>query len=284
MAFGVGGDADAFAQVQVGRQLQKVRHRFVRDLGHVLRFGARGQRGGREVGSLGKQGHGPKHGHGKEGSAISPHRISLKRVYIARTCPSGAAGERFMTAWHSIHCVTVPHPLIYTAPHRLGPARGGRVVPSTVPLARLSGRRSGSAASPGRCRPRSLSVALSLSPPVHADLRRNSARVPDADADRPGQVPAGARTAPGYGGLLRRGLRESRFVQLAVSKHGGIFALGVSARFRRSLLGAEGAPSTASSRTASCASRRPPVCESQDSRSGRHAAVVAISKSGGDTR
>ena len=39
---GIGRDADAFAQVQIGRQLEEVRHRLVRDLGRGgFRLGAR---------------------------------------------------------------------------------------------------------------------------------------------------------------------------------------------------------------------------------------------------
>ena len=38
VSLGIGGDADAFAQVQVGRQLQEIRRRVERDLRNVLRF------------------------------------------------------------------------------------------------------------------------------------------------------------------------------------------------------------------------------------------------------
>ena len=39
VALGIGGDADRFAEIQAGRQLQKIRHGFVRHLRHVLSFG-----------------------------------------------------------------------------------------------------------------------------------------------------------------------------------------------------------------------------------------------------
>ncbi len=48
VALGVGGDADAFAQVQIGWKLQEVRHRIVGDLGHVLRFRLGLREGGRD--------------------------------------------------------------------------------------------------------------------------------------------------------------------------------------------------------------------------------------------
>ena len=38
VSLGVGGDADALAEIHVRRQLEEVRHRGERDLGHVLRF------------------------------------------------------------------------------------------------------------------------------------------------------------------------------------------------------------------------------------------------------
>ena len=40
VSLGIGGDADAFAQVEVGRQLQEIRRRVERDLRNVLCFGA----------------------------------------------------------------------------------------------------------------------------------------------------------------------------------------------------------------------------------------------------
>ena len=77
-ALGIGRDADALAEVEVRRHLQEIRHRFVRDLRHVLGLGL----------ALGEDRSGPgvDEGQGEEkdaGSMTAPHE-RLRRQSIPR--------------------------------------------------------------------------------------------------------------------------------------------------------------------------------------------------------
>src|SRR5689334_23382772 len=49
VALRIGGDADAFSEIQIRRHADRIRYRLVWNLGSVSRFGSRGQRGRRQI-------------------------------------------------------------------------------------------------------------------------------------------------------------------------------------------------------------------------------------------
>src|SRR5262245_38327239 len=89
MTFGVGGDADRLAEITSRRQFEEVRHRVVRNLGHVLR-GCLHLRERRQ----GVQHEGGRERDGKSAPHVKPPMRSLRKSCRAvGLYTEGAAGS-----------------------------------------------------------------------------------------------------------------------------------------------------------------------------------------------